>query len=102
MHRIAHFLLLALFWLLGGGLMLASGRAPLGVMLLLIGTTLPMLVIARALARRDTGRHKAAPVTRGLEAWLRLQRIDLLWIVLSMAVGLGIAAFGMTCRCGAA
>ena len=101
MRRIANSLLLILFWLLAGGLMLASGMAPLGAMLVLVGVTLPVLVTQWVFARRETGRKQAGPSVHGLDAWLRLQRHDWLWIVLSTAVGLGISAFGMSCRCGA-
>ena len=101
MRRTATSLLLTLFWLLAGGLMLASGMAPLGVMLILAGVTLPVLVTQRVFARHETGLQQAGPSVHGLDAWLRLQRRDWLWIVLSTAVGLGISAFGMSCRCGA-
>lgn len=99
MPRIAHALLLLMFWLLAGGLMLASGMAPSGAMLVLIGATLPVLAIHRVLARRETGREQAGTLGRGLDAWRRLQRRDWRWIVLSSAFGIAISAFGMTCRC---
>ena len=99
MLRIAYFLLLLLSWLVVGGLMLAAGMAPLGAMLVLIGVTLPVLVIHRVFARRDTGREQAEAFGRGWEAWRRLQRRDWLWIVLSIAIGLAISAFGMSCQC---
>lgn len=100
MPRIAHALLLLVFWLLAGGLMLASGMAPLGAMLVLTGATLPVLAIHRVLARREPGREQAGTLGRGLDALRRLQRRDWLWIVLSIAVGIGISAFGVSCRCG--
>lgn len=99
MLRIAYFLLLLLSWLAVGGLMLAAGMAPLGAMLVLIGATLPVLVIHRVFARRDTGREQAGASACGWWAWRHMQRRDWLWIVLSIAIGLAISAFGMSCQC---
>ena len=101
MHRIAHALLLALLWLLGGGLMLASGRAPLGTLLVLIGLTLPVLAAHGLSARHGAESGPAVPPPGGrLRMWTRLRRRDALWLLLSVVVGAALAVFGLSCRCG--
>jgi len=100
MHRIAHALLLVLLWLLGGGLMLASGRAPLGTLLVLIGLTLPVLAVHGVSARHEAEPGPAVPTPGGVRMWTRLRRSDWLWLLLSVAVGTALAVFGLSCRCG--
>lgn len=100
MLRIAPFLLLALLWLLGGGLMLASGRAPLGTLLVLIGATLPVLAVHGVSARHQAESGSAVPTSGGVRMWTRLRRSDWLRRLLSVALGTALVGFGLSCRCG--
>lgn len=96
MFRAARGALIFMFWLMAGGLMLAEGEPPLGVLLILLGVTLPIVTANRAMARARAREGKARDFTTRWDDVANLSAHDVVVHVVSLLVGIGLAVVAIT------
>jgi hypothetical protein len=85
-----HFLVL-MFWVLGGGMMLAAGEPPFRVLLLLSGLSFVAITTDRTLASSRARQGKPDDFSLTVADVANLSRRDWRHLVLSSVVGLGLA-----------
>ncbi|RDZ25980.1 hypothetical protein DX914_19140 [Lysobacter silvisoli] len=81
-----------MFWLMAGGLMLAAGEPPLGVVLVLIAVTLPIVAINRALDQARVRQGKAQDFTTRWSDVTSLSTRQVVACAVSLVIGAGLVA----------
>ncbi|MBU8978016.1 hypothetical protein JI752_017850 [Lysobacter sp. MMG2] len=85
-----------MFWLMGGGMMLASGEPPLGILLILVGITLPVVTANRAMDNARARQGKARDFTTTWEDVAHLSTCDVVVHVVSLVIGIALAVVAVT------
>lgn len=88
MHRVAYVALILLFWFMAGGLLLAGGESPWGVLLVLLGMTLPVVALNRAFDKARERRGRVPDFTMTLDDLANLSAPDVVAFVASLLVGI--------------
>ncbi|BDU14916.1 hypothetical protein [Lysobacter sp. OAE881] len=85
-----------MFWLMAGGMLLAGGEPPLGVLLALAGITLPLVTANRALDNARKRQGKANDFTTTWEDVDNLSSRDVVVHVVSLLIGVGMIVAAVT------
>lgn len=88
MFRAARGALILMFWLMAGGMLLAGGEPPLGVLLTLVGMTMPVVTANRAMDNARKRQGKVNDFTRTWEDVANLSSRDVVVHVVSLLVGI--------------
>ena len=96
MFRVARGALILMFWLMAGGMLLAGGEPPLGVLLALAGITLPLVTANRALDNARKRQGKANDFTTTWEDVDNLSSRDVVVHVVSLLIGVGMIVAAVT------
>ncbi|WP_426281613.1 hypothetical protein [Lysobacter soli] len=96
MFRAARGALILMFWLMAGGMLLAGGEPPLGVLLVLAGVTLPLVTANRALDSARKRQGKANDFTTTWEDVDNLSSRDVVVHVVSLLIGVGMIVAAVT------
>ena len=96
MFRAARGALILMFWLMAGGMLLAGGEPPLGVLLALAGVTLPLVTANRALDNARKRQGKANDFTTTWEDVDNLSSRDVVVHVVSLLIGVGMIVAAVT------
>ncbi|MET3931759.1 hypothetical protein ABIE51_003646 [Lysobacter sp. OAE881] len=96
MFRAARGALILMFWLMAGGMLLAGGEPPLGVLLALAGITLPLVTANRALDNARKRQGKANDFTTTWEDVDNLSSRDVVVHVVSLLIGVGMIVAAVT------
>lgn len=96
MFRAARGALILMFWLMAGGMLLAGGEPPVGVLLALVGITLPLVTANRALDNARKRQGKANDFTTTWEDVDNLSSRDVVVHVVSLLIGIGMIVAAVT------
>ena len=96
MFRVARGALILTFWLMAGVMLLAGGEPPLGVLLTLVGITMPVVTANRAMDNARKRQGKDNDFTTTWEDVANLSSRDVVLHVVSLAVGTGMIVAAAT------
>lgn len=96
MFRAARGALIFMFLLVSGGMLLAGGEPPLGVLLMLVGMAMPLVTANRAMGNAGKRQGKGSDFTWAWEDLANLSTRDVMVHIASLAVGIGMMVAAAT------